>query len=184
MCVLGAVAVTGLNNGLGRTPPMGYSSWNDCASEASDCPCKYKKSLFYYFLKNIHHKKSTCYSTLFVYLFQPNQRTLRTQSAPSPVPRGNHAGVVCASLSGVLQYTLHILMHPSFFIIFFFYSRRRCRQVTEARIKNVTRHMIASGLAAKGYVHINVDEGWLKGRDNTTGIIFEDRVKFPSGKKK
>lgn len=36
MCVLGAVAVTGLNNGLGRTPPMGYSSWNDCASEASD----------------------------------------------------------------------------------------------------------------------------------------------------
>lgn len=56
--------------------------------------------------------------------------------------------------------------------------------MTEARIKNVTRHMIASGLAAKGYVHINVDEGWLKGRDNTTGIIFEDRVKFPSGKKK
>lgn len=75
-------------------------------------------------------------------------------------------------------------MHHLFFKINVFYSRRRCRQVTEARIKNVTRHMIASGLAAKGYVHINVDEGWLKGRDNTTGIIFEDRVKFPSGEKK
>lgn len=61
MCVLGAVAVTGLNNGLGRTPPMGYSSWNDCASEASDCPCKYKKKSVYYFLKNIHSlKKITC----------------------------------------------------------------------------------------------------------------------------
>ena len=76
-----------LQNGLGLTPPMGYSSWNDCASE-----------------------------------------------------------------------------------------------ITEARVKNITRAMISTGLAAKGFVHINVDEGWLKGR-SPNGSIFEDRVKFPSGMK-
>ena len=75
-----------LPNGLGLTPPMGYSSWNDCASE-----------------------------------------------------------------------------------------------ITEARIKNVTRALIDSGLAAKGYIHVNVDEGWLKGRDNATGAMISDPVKFPSG---
>ena len=80
--------VFALNNGMGRTPAMGYSSWNDCASE-----------------------------------------------------------------------------------------------VTEERIKNVTRHLIESGLAAKGFVHINVDEGWLLGRDNATGEIVEDRKKFPNGMK-
>ena len=76
-----------LQNGLGLTPPMGYSSWNDCASE-----------------------------------------------------------------------------------------------ITEARVKNITLAMISTGLAAKGFVHINVDEGWLKGR-SPNGSIFEDRVKFPSGMK-
>jgi hypothetical protein len=59
-----AVSALGLQNGLGITPPMGYSSWNDCASE-----------------------------------------------------------------------------------------------ITEARIKNVTTTLISTGLAAKGYVHVNVDEG-------------------------
>ena len=55
-------------------------------------------------------------------------------------------------------------------------------EITEARIKNVTTALISTGLAAKGYVHVNVDEGWLKGRD-ANGSIFEDRVKFPSGMK-
>ena len=31
-------------------------------------------------------------------------------------------------------------------------------------------------------MHVNVDEGWLKGR-SPNGSIFEDRVKFPSGMK-
>ena len=71
-----ACPVLWLQNGLGLTPPMGYSSWNDCASE-----------------------------------------------------------------------------------------------ITEARIKNITLALISTGLAAKGYVHVNVDEGWLKSRDATTGSI-------------
>ena len=83
-----ASAALAIDNGLGLTPPMGYSSWNDCASE-----------------------------------------------------------------------------------------------VTEARIKQVTKHMISTGLAAKGYIHINVDEGWLKARNATTGELIEDREKFPSGMK-
>ena len=45
----------------------------------------------------------------------------------------------------------------------------------------MTRHLINTGLAAKGYTYVNVDEGWLKGRNETTGEIIEDREKFPSG---
>ena len=56
-------------------------------------------------------------------------------------------------------------------------------EVTEERIKNVTRHFIETGLAAKGYVHMNVDEGWLLARNATTGELIEDRTKFPSGMK-
>ena len=34
----------------------------------------------------------------------------------------------------------------------------------------------------QGFVHINIDEGWLKGR-SANGTIEEDRTKFPSGMK-
>jgi len=56
-------------------------------------------------------------------------------------------------------------------------------QITEERVKNITNHMISSGLAAKGYIHINIDEGWLKARNNSTGALMEDLDKFPSGMK-
>ena len=56
-------------------------------------------------------------------------------------------------------------------------------QVTEERIKNVTRHLISSGLAAKGFVHVNIDEGWLLSRDASTGELISDPAKFPSGMK-
>ena len=36
--------------------------------------------------------------------------------------------------------------------------------VTSAHIRNITQLLIDTGLAAKGYVYINVDEGWLKVR--------------------
>jgi len=56
-------------------------------------------------------------------------------------------------------------------------------EITEARVKQVTKAFIDTGLAAKGYIHINIDEGWLKERNNVTGDYVEDRVKFPSGMK-
>jgi len=75
-----------LNNGLGRSPQMGYSSWNDCAS-----------------------------------------------------------------------------------------------QVTEDRIKNATLALISTGLSAKGYTHVNVDEGWFKYRAEGSNQMVEDPAKFPNG---
>jgi alpha-galactosidase len=53
-------------------------------------------------------------------------------------------------------------------------------EITEARIKSMTRALIDTGLAAKGYVHVNVDEGWFKERSES-GAMVEDFVKFPSG---
>lgn len=84
----GLRGVAGLQNGMARTPAMGYSSWNDCASE-----------------------------------------------------------------------------------------------VTEARIKATTLALIKTGLASKGYIHVNVDEGWFLGHDPNSRAMMEDRVKFPSGMK-
>lgn len=44
---------------------------------------------------------------------------------------------------------------------------------TEDHIKNVTKYFISSGLAKLGYVQINIDEGWLKGRA-ANGSMYED----------
>ena len=46
-----------------------------------------------------------------------------------------------------------------------------------------SRYLIDSGLARRGYRHINVDEGWMLGRDPETNQIVEDRSLFPSGMK-
>lgn len=54
--------------------------------------------------------------------------------------------------------------------------------VSEERIKNITAALLRTGLAANGYTHVDVDEGWLKGRD-ADGNIVSDPVKFPSGMK-
>ena len=43
--------------------------------------------------------------------------------------------------------------------------------------------MLKSGLAAKGYTYVNVDEGWLLGRDAKTNEMIEDKNFFPSGMK-
>jgi alpha-galactosidase len=53
----------------------------------------------------------------------------------------------------------------------------------EQHIRDVTAYMISSGLARLGFVNINVDEGWLAGRNATTGQMYEDLSKFPSGMK-
>src|SRR5215469_13558190 len=55
--------------------------------------------------------------------------------------------------------------------------------VSEERIKNITKGLIRTGLAAKGYLYVNVDEGRLAGRDANTGKIISNSTSFPSGMK-
>lgn len=53
--------------------------------------------------------------------------------------------------------------------------------VTEAHIKATAQYMISSGLAAKGYTYVNVDEGWFVGREkNAPYRMVEDKKAFPS----
>jgi alpha-galactosidase len=53
--------------------------------------------------------------------------------------------------------------------------------VTEAHIKATASYMISSGLAAKGYKYVNVDEGWFVGREKTAPFaMVEDKTAFPS----
>ena len=73
------------------------------------------------------------------------------------------------TLTRTPSYFVHVVMITSDapFFHLSFYSRW-CWD-TEAHIQNVTEYFISSGLAKLGYVRINIDEGWLKGRDNVTG---------------
>ena len=53
--------------------------------------------------------------------------------------------------------------------------------VTEEHLKATATYMISSGLAAKGFNFVNVDEGWFLGRDAKTLDMIEDKKAFPSG---
>jgi len=53
---------------------------------------------------------------------------------------------------------------------------------SEARIKYIADALVSTGLSRLGYVYVNVDEGWLKGRDSNGNMVW-DSVKFPSGMK-
>ena len=53
-------------------------------------------------------------------------------------------------------------------------------QVTDTFVRESARALVDSGLGAKGFHFVNVDEGWLKGRFNN-GTIYEDFEKFPYG---
>jgi hypothetical protein len=69
------------------------------------------------------------------------------------------------------RFFVHMVMITSDAPLFFISSpstQRWCWD-TEAHIQKVTEYFISSGLAKLGYVRINIDEGWLKGRDNATG---------------
>ncbi len=49
-------------------------------------------------------------------------------------------------------------------------------------MRDTADFFISSGLAAAGYSFVNSDDGWSLGqRDNVTGRLMADPVKFPSG---
>ncbi|RKD90629.1 glycoside hydrolase family 27 protein [Mangrovibacterium diazotrophicum] len=54
--------------------------------------------------------------------------------------------------------------------------------IDEEMIKEQADAMISSGLYDAGYRFINIDDGYFGGRDST-GKLFVDRAKFPSGMK-
>jgi alpha-galactosidase len=53
--------------------------------------------------------------------------------------------------------------------------------ISEALIKQTADLMVSTGLAAKGYRYINLDDCWQIERNATTKEIIEDKTKFPSG---
>lgn len=56
-------------------------------------------------------------------------------------------------------------------------------RVNEAHMKKTAQYFINSGLKAKGYNYMNIDEGWMLGRDPRTLEPVEDTNLFPSGMK-
>ena len=53
--------------------------------------------------------------------------------------------------------------------------------INETLIRQTADLMVSTGLAAKGYRYINLDDCWQIDRNATTKEIIEDKTKFPSG---
>ena len=53
--------------------------------------------------------------------------------------------------------------------------------INEKIMRRAADAMVSSGLAAKGYKYINLDDCWALSRNSTTHEIIADRSKFPSG---
>jgi hypothetical protein len=55
--------------------------------------------------------------------------------------------------------------------------------IDERAIRQIALTLKASGLAAKGYTYVNIDDCWQVARDPVTGVIVPDPARFPSGLK-
>ncbi len=57
------------------------------------------------------------------------------------------------------------------------------KDVSEESIKSVADAFVSTGLKDAGYSYIVIDDYWHGGRDTTTGLLFPDSKRFPSGMK-
>ncbi|HEY9342398.1 MAG TPA: glycoside hydrolase family 27 protein [Hanamia sp.] len=57
------------------------------------------------------------------------------------------------------------------------------KNVSEQVIKETADAIVSSGLQAVGFEYIVIDDIWHGGRDSTTGMLYADAKKFPSGMK-
>ena len=55
--------------------------------------------------------------------------------------------------------------------------------ISEAIIKGQANAMVSKGLKDVGFDHINIDDGYFGGRDNTTGQLLIHPTRFPKGLK-
>jgi alpha-galactosidase len=55
------------------------------------------------------------------------------------------------------------------------------RDIDEQKIRDVADRMFSSGLAAAGYVLVEVDDGWMASTPGPSGEIIPDPIRFPSG---
>ena len=55
------------------------------------------------------------------------------------------------------------------------------KNVSEQVIKETADAFVSSGLKDAGYTYIVIDDIWQGGRDSTTGLLYPDPERFPSG---
>ncbi len=56
-------------------------------------------------------------------------------------------------------------------------------QIDESLVHGVAQAMLDTGLAARGYRYINLDDCWMEQNRTADGRLVEDAAKFPSGLK-
>ena len=54
-------------------------------------------------------------------------------------------------------------------------------KINETLIRKTADLLVSTGLAAKGYKYVNLDDCWQVSRNSTTQQIIEDPSTFPSG---
>lgn len=60
------------------------------------------------------------------------------------------------------------------------WNKFHCK-INETLIRQTADLLVSTGLAAKGYRYVNLDDCWQLDRNKTTNEIIEDRSAFPSG---
>lgn len=55
------------------------------------------------------------------------------------------------------------------------------KNVTEQVIRETADSFVTSGLKDAGFLYIVIDDIWQGGRDATTGLLYPDKTRFPSG---
>ena len=54
-------------------------------------------------------------------------------------------------------------------------------KLDEKIVKQTADLLVSTGLAAKGYIYVNMDDTWAEERDNITHKLIASTKKFPSG---
>lgn len=60
------------------------------------------------------------------------------------------------------------------------WNRFKCN-INETLIRETADLLVSTGLSAKGYRYVNLDDCWQIDRNASTSEIIEDKTKFPSG---
>jgi len=55
--------------------------------------------------------------------------------------------------------------------------------ISESAIKAQVDALVSTGMRDAGYIYVNIDDGYQKGRDDVSGLVNYDTTKFPKGMK-
>jgi alpha-galactosidase len=92
------------------------------------------------------------------------------------------AGAAIAALAALLPTAAHAASAPPRLPVMGFNTWYQYRtDATESDVLNQAHLLISTGLAAKGYIYVDLDDGWMASKRTAAGALTWDPAKFPDG---